>query len=211
MKWSELIYGFFFCFSITIIHWFLEGEVDEKKIRVILQKDKAGRSSGQWLNSVLVHESFSVTIHISLHYKLFEWWQTAQRSLLIKFSVHFRARPFYFNALQLILNLENGNKKREWQILNHYFHGGGVAWNLWRANLQPLSQKGICCMELDKTRTKRIWIWKNAYGIKIFNPFMRISVRKMKCRRPVEFINYSYGRQASYLANFFTKSNNNNS
>lgn len=40
---------------------------------------------------------------------------------------------------------------------------------------------------------------------------MRISVRRMKCRRPVESMDYSYGRQASYLADFFTKSNNNNS
>jgi hypothetical protein len=72
-------------------------------------------------------------------------------------------------------------------------------------------RKVICCMELDKTRTKRIWILKNAYGIKIFNPFKRISVRRMKCHRPVESTYYSYGKQASYLADFFTKLNNNNS
>jgi len=139
-----------------------------------LQKDKSGRSSGQWLNSILVHESVSITIYITLHYKLLEWWQTAQRSLLIKFSVHFRARPLYCNASQLILNLENLNKNREWKFLNHYFYGGGGARNLWWANLQPLSQTGICCMELDKTRTKRIWILKNTNGTKIFNPLMFI-------------------------------------
>jgi hypothetical protein len=176
-----------------------------------LPQDMTGRSSGQWLNSTLVHESFSISIHITLHYKLFEWWQTAQRSLLIKFSVNFRALPFYFNASQLILNLENLNKKREWKILNRCFHGGGGAWNLWRANLQSLSQKVICCIEFDKTRTKQIWILENAYGIKIFIPFMNISVRRLKRRRPVESMDYSYGKQASYLADFFTKSNNNNS
>jgi formylmethanofuran dehydrogenase subunit A len=91
---------------------------------------------------------------------------------------------------------------------NHYFHGGGGALNLCRANLQPLSQKGMYCMDLDKTRTKRIWILKDSYGIKIVNPF---SVRKMKFRRPVESMDYSYGRQSSYLADCFTKSYNNDS
>lgn len=40
---------------------------------------------------------------------------------------------------------------------------------------------------------------------------MNISVRRLKRRRPVESMDYSYGKQASYLADFFTKSNNNNS
>ena len=168
-------WNFLFVFSITIIHWFLEGKVYEEWLWW-LQKDRAGHNSLQWLNSILVHECFSITLHINLHFKLFEWKQTAKRSLLIKFSVHISVRLLYFNASQLILNWENWNKKRELKILNHYFHGGGGAWNLWRANLQPISQKGICCMELDKTRTKRIWILKNAYGFKIFNLFIRISL-----------------------------------